>query len=116
VRFSALMLLLLPLFQTSPAPSTRDVTPAKGFIDGVVVETGSNQPIAAAQVRLVATSSSAAPPFRPVKTDAQGRFSFLNLDRTSYAISVDAAGFSPQDSVATPGFAKTVDLSTSAFQ
>jgi hypothetical protein len=43
----------------------------------------------------------------------------MNLDRMSYGISVDAAGFSPQDSgssMGAPGVASSADLSTRAFQ
>ena len=120
MRFSALLLSWI-LFQSAPAPVTRQITPTtKGFIDGVVVETGSNQPIADAQVRLLTPGSLASPALvRPVRTDSQGRFSFVDLDRMSYVISVDAAGFSPQDSnstAAAPGVATTLDLSTRAFQ
>jgi Carboxypeptidase regulatory-like domain len=113
---------LLPLFLFQAASATsRQTVPAKGFLEGIVLESGSNQPIVDAQVRLLTTSSSSAPaPVRPIRTDSQGRFSFLNLERISYAISVDANGFSPPDSgsmaAASQGVAKTVDLSKQIYQ
>ena len=123
MRFSASLLSLI-LFQAIQVFAPIQQVPAKGFIDGVVKESGTNQPILGAEVRLlpgiwrvITTSSSV----RPVKTDSRGRFEFLNIEAGSYTISVGASGYSPQEygsrqpGVIGQGLGKTVDLTVGKF-
>ena len=112
MRLSAAVLFVV-LIQI-PVSTAQQRVPNKAFIEGVVLEVGSNQPIADAQVRLSSQgpgdSSTKSPAVRRVRTDARGRFSFLHLDPLRYTVSVDAGGFFQQ------GPQSTVDLSTRSFQ
>ena len=121
MRLSASLLSLI-LFQAIQVFAPIQQVPAKGFIDGVVKESGSDQPILGAEVRLLALGSpgsssiTASSSVRPVKTDSRGRFEFLNIDAGSYTISVSASGYSPQEygsrqpGVIGQGLGKAVDL------
>jgi len=121
VRFAASLLSLI-LFQAIQVFVAIQQVPAKGFIDGVVKESGTNQPILGAEVRLLLLGSPASSSIassssvRPVKTDSRGRFEFLNIDAGSYTISVSAGGYSPQEygsrqpGVIGQGLGKAVDL------
>ena len=112
MRLSAAVLFVV-LIQI-PVSTARQRVPNKAFIDGVVLEVGSNQPIVDAQVRLIpqgpGDSSTKSPAVRRVRTDTRGQFSFIHLDPLRYTVSVDAGGFSQH------GPQTTVDLSTRSFQ
>ena len=120
MRFSASLLSLI-LFQAIQVFAPIQQVPAKGFIDGVVKESGSNQPILGAEVRLLPLGSPASSSVRPVKTDSRGRFEFLNIEAGSYTISVGASGYSPQEygsrqpGVIGQGLGKAVDLTVRKF-
>ena len=125
MRLSASLLSLI-LFQAIQVFAPIQQVPAKGFIDGVVKESGSNQPILGAEVRLLplgspASLDPASSSVRPVKTDSLGRFEFLNIDAGSYTISVGASGYSPQEygsrqpGVIGQGLGKAVDLTVRKF-
>ena len=126
MRLSASLLSLI-LFQAIQVFAPIQQVPAKGFIDGVVKESGTNQPILGAEVRLLplgspaSSSITASSSVRPVKTDSLGRFEFLNIDAGSYTISAGASGYSPQEygsrhpGVIGQGLGKTVDLTIRKF-
>ena len=121
MRLSASLLSLI-LFQAIQIFAPIQQVPAKGFIDGFVKESESNQPILGAEVRLLplgspaSSSITASSSVRPVKTDSRGRFEFLNIDAGSYTISVSASGYSTQEygsrqpGVIGQGLGKAVDL------
>src|ERR1700730_5652058 len=59
-----------------------------GEITGTLIDTSSKKPIAGAKVTAISPSQNAS-----ATTDAQGRFTFLNLAPETYSISMDVKGY-----------------------
>jgi protocatechuate 3,4-dioxygenase beta subunit len=101
---NALAALLLLFSQTQQNPEPQRQVPAGG-IEGLVLQAGSGDPIAKAQVTLtrvvtppaagVAPSTPPAPvaSITPVNTDNSGKFTFTNLEPGQYRITAGRNGF-----------------------
>jgi hypothetical protein len=78
-------------------------TASKGSIEGTVVRTGTRQPVDEVRVVLQMSRAEEAfdfnrpPPLYSMSTDAQGKFSFKNLEAGSYRMSFSANGYVTQE-------------------
>ena len=104
MRFVATTALVFLFFQAGQAPTQQQSQNLPAVVEGLVLQAGSGEPIAKAQVTLTRVVSNptalpATPPpapipqIPPVLTDAAGKFSFANLEPGSYRVIAGKNGF-----------------------
>lgn len=85
-----------PLVET---PAEEQAAPTTGELEGTVLIAGAEVPLAGALISIEATSvgggsaAASAPPALEVRTDAEGRWSFVELPPGAYRVRIAADGF-----------------------
>src|SRR5689334_8486924 len=88
---------LISAVSAAHAFQTLSLPPAKGSIEGQVVNARAGTPLKRAMVRLMSVGQPGVPNQRPInmnkETDEQGRYSFANLEPGKYRLTAERQGY-----------------------
>jgi hypothetical protein len=101
------MRLWVPYFILLATGLSQAAPPSKGFLDGIVVNAITGEPMPGARLKLAVQQQSGDALY--ARPDAEGHFRFAGLDPKVYSLSVESPGFFPPGATAHRGYG-TVDL------
>jgi len=115
MRSSGLVFALI-LAAGTPSPATAQINGPNARASGLVLEDGTNVPIAGARVVFAFRGRSRL----PTTTDKDGRYIFEELEPGPYRLTVEKAGYVPLDPASVPTFwvvaGQTLDVATVSLQ
>ena len=115
MRSSGLVFALI-LAAGTPSPATAQINGPNARASGLVLEDGTNVPIAGARVVFAFRGRSRL----PTTTDKDGRYFFEELEPGPYRLTVEKAGYVPLDPASVPTFwvvaGQTLDVATVSLQ